>query len=72
MGTVHHLNDYRRDPAAVRAAMRRHPSSRSTVTLTPKGERWLTNAYTIAVIVGVLTATILVMGITGAIETAGL
>lgn len=72
MDTVHYIDHYRHDPAALEAAMRRHPSARRTVTLTPKGERWLRNAYTIAVIIGVLAATILVMGLTGALETAGM
>lgn len=72
MGTVHYIDHYRPDPAALEAAMSRHPSARRTVTLTPKGERWLRNAYTIAVMVVVLAATILVMGLVGAIETAGL
>lgn len=72
MSNVYRLSEYRRDEREVRAAMRRHPSSRRTVTLTPKGERWLTNAYTTLVLIGTLAAIVLVMGLVGAIETAGL
>lgn len=68
MGTVHDISRYRRDPAAVAAAMRRHPSNRATITLTPKGERWLRNTYTTLVLTTATGAFLLLMGIVGWIE----
>lgn len=72
MAVIYYIDDYRPDPDDLEAAMRRHPSSRRTVTLTPKGERWLRAAYTGAITVGVTLAALLIMAIVGAIETGGL
>jgi hypothetical protein len=69
MGTVTSIDAYRRDERQVRAAMRRHPSNRNTVTLTPKGERLLRNTYTTLVLTAATAGFVLLMGIVGYIET---
>lgn len=40
--------------------------------LTAKGQRWLTNTYRTAVTIAALATLLLVMGLVGYIETAGL
>ena len=68
MGTVHRMSDYRPDADALRASMRRHPSGRNAVTLTPKGERWLANLIGYGTAAGLITLFVALMGIAGWIE----
>lgn len=68
MGSLYHLSDYRPDPAALEAAMRRHPSSRRNVTLTPKGERWMLNLMGYGTAAAFITLMLALWGLAGWIE----
>ena len=48
--------------------MAKHDDRRATVTITPKGERWLRNTYTTLVLTTAMGAFLLLMGVVGWIE----
>ena len=68
MGTIHYMDRYRPNDDALHASMRRHPSGRNSVTLTPKGERWMANLIGYGTAAAFITLMLALWGLAGWIE----